>query len=200
VTMEWIYTKYTNTQGPTARRRALSQCGSEQLQRAPSIGTADGVGDKIDPHVRVRASHTSSFNVRILYHHSSILTTTAPVCQGPRGGHSGRRTAPTSGSRRGKGVNTPKRCSEMYLRYCAPRLVACPSQCQSILLQGTCWGLFENPFFGSSPHPLSYLYPQYRRCGGWEGCKGKRVMLASEGVPGQPTVSTIRGLQAILSR
>ena len=45
-----------------------SHGGSEQLQRAPSIGTADGVGDKIDPHVRVRSFHTYSFNVRVLYH------------------------------------------------------------------------------------------------------------------------------------
>ena len=47
---------------------AESQPPPRRVTCTVHIGTADGVGDKIDPHVRARASHTFPFKVRVLYH------------------------------------------------------------------------------------------------------------------------------------
>ena len=68
----WTGTMDNQRLGPSVRRRALSRCGSEQLHGAPSIGTADGVGDKIVPHVRARACHTFPLKVRVLYYHCQL--------------------------------------------------------------------------------------------------------------------------------
>ena len=58
-----------------ARSLAVPVAWNSSKEHRVHIGTADWLGDKIDPHVRERASHTLPFKVRVLYHQCAITTT-----------------------------------------------------------------------------------------------------------------------------